>query len=242
MERIRRNVLAGVVVVVPIWITPWVMSIVIGLIVSAGWPFALALARAVRPSSDEAADLLAAPWFKSGGAFLAVLGRRLIALFGRIMDRVPLARTIYGATRSLLEGMQDGSRQGQRVVLIAFPTPEMRAVGFVTRTFVAADTGEEVAAVYVPTTPNPTSGYVEIVPTARLVWLDWSADEAIAFIVSGGAMAPGLIRMRPRGPERSAAVSVDAAGLPEKDDRRQASSMPDGTHFSPTSRSSGDGS
>jgi uncharacterized membrane protein len=64
MERIRRNVLAGVVVVVPIWITPWVMSIVIGLTVSPGRPFALALARAVRPNSDEAADLLAAPWFQ----------------------------------------------------------------------------------------------------------------------------------------------------------------------------------
>jgi len=177
-----------------------------------------------------------------GSAANAVLGRRLIALFGRIMDRVPLARTIYGATRSLLEGMQDGTRQGQRVVLIAFPTPEMRAVGFVTRTFVAADTGEEVAAVYVPTTPNPTSGYVEIVPTDRLVWLDWSADEAIAFIVSGGAMAPGKIRMRPRGPERSAAVSVDAAGLTEKEGRRQASRSPDGTSLRPTSRSSDDGS
>ena len=73
----------------------------------------------------------------------------------------------------------------------------MRAVGFVTATFHAADTGEELAAVYVPTTPNPTSGYVEIVPTKRLVWLDWSVNDAMSFIVSGGAMTPKGIRMKP---------------------------------------------
>ena len=66
-----------------------------------------------------------------------------------------------------------------------------------TRTFRAADTGEELAAVYVPTTPNPTSGYVEIVPTARLVWLDWTANDAMSFIISGGALAPRDIRMNP---------------------------------------------
>ncbi len=213
MERFRRNILAGVLTIVPLWITIWVMWFILDLLIRTGRPFVLGLARALRPRAEDAADLLIAPWFQStlalvvvlvllyglGAAANAVLGRRILRLVDRIMESVPLAKTIYGATRTLVDSMRSGSPggQGQRVVLIEFPTPEMRAVGFVTRTFRAADTGEELAAVYVPTTPNPTSGYVEIVPAARLVWLDWTANDAMSFIVSGGALAPRDIRMHP---------------------------------------------
>jgi uncharacterized membrane protein len=81
----------------------------------------------------------------------------------------------------------------QRVVLINFPTPEMKTVGLVTRTFRDKDTGRELAAVYVPTTPNPTSGYLEIVPVANLISTNWTLDEAMTFIVSGGAISPDEI-------------------------------------------------
>lgn len=120
-------------------------------------------------------------------------------MLDRLIKRLPLVKTIYGATRTLIDSVQSGPQggNGQRVVLIQFPNPEMRAVGFVTAVFEAIDTGEELAAVYVPTAPNPTSGYVEIVPTKQLVWLDWSANDAMAFIVSGGTMTPGKIRMNP---------------------------------------------
>jgi uncharacterized membrane protein len=77
----------------------------------------------------------------------------------------------------------------QRVVLIDFPSPQLKSVGFVTRTFIDA-AGREIAAVYVPTTPNPTGGYLELVPTERLIATDWSMDQAMAFIVSGGAVGP----------------------------------------------------
>jgi len=77
--------------------------------------------------------------------------------------------------------------------LIEFPSPDMKTIGLVTRIFTDADTGEEIAAVYVPTTPNPTSGYMELVPTSRLVMLDWTINEAMTFIVSGGAAAPAKL-------------------------------------------------
>src|SRR5690606_20002668 len=67
---------------------------------------------------------------------------------------------------------------------------DMRVVGIVTRIFPATEDQPELATVYVPTTPNPTSGFVEIVPTSRLTWLDWSKNDAMAFIVSGGSMSP----------------------------------------------------
>ena len=77
----------------------------------------------------------------------------------------------------------------QRVVLIDFPSPELKSVGFVTRTFQDAN-GRELAAVYVPTTPNPTGGYLEIVPIEKLIATDWSVDQAMAFVLSVGAVAP----------------------------------------------------
>jgi uncharacterized membrane protein len=211
MERLRRNILAGLLTVIPLWITIWIMWFILGYIIFLGRPLVFALARGIRPYADDAADLLTQGWFQSaiailivlaglyliGAATNAVIGRRILRAVDRLIDRVPLAKTIYGATRTLIDSVKGGPQGGQRAVLIEFPTPEMRAVGFVTATFHAADTGEELAAVYVPTTPNPTSGYVEIVPTKRLVWLDWSVNDAMSFIVSGGAMTPKGIRMRP---------------------------------------------
>ena len=109
----------------------------------------------------------------------------------RIVEGVPFARTIYGATQTLIRSLGgDGTPTGNRVVLIEFPSENMRCVGIVTRVFPASEEQPELAAVYVPTTPNPTSGFVEIVPTSRLTWLDWTKNDAMAFIVSGGAMAP----------------------------------------------------
>ena len=79
------------------------------------------------------------------------------------------------------------------MVLIDFPHKEMKSVGFVTRILQDERTGQELAAVYVPTTPNPTSGYLEIVPVDRLTPTDWTVDEAMTFIISGGAVSPDKI-------------------------------------------------
>jgi len=84
----------------------------------------------------------------------------------------------------------------------------MKTVGLVTRTFSDAVTGRELAAVYVPTTPNPTSGYLEIVPVDKLTSTDWDLDEAMTFIISGGAIAPDQIYYEQSAPGR----------LPEHDD------------------------
>jgi uncharacterized membrane protein len=212
MERFRRRVLTGLLTIIPLLITLWVLGFVLDLVVRSGRPLVRALAIAVRSRSEELSDLLIAPWFQStlavlivvailyglGAATNMVIGRRVLRTFDRLIANIPFARVIYGSTRTLIDSFKSTPQQGgQRVVLIEFPTPEMRAVGFVTATFTAIDTGEEVAAVYVPTTPNPTSGYVEIVPTSRLVWLDWSTNDAMSFIVSGGAVAPRGIRMKP---------------------------------------------
>jgi uncharacterized membrane protein len=192
-------------------VTVWIVWFVVDLLIAIGRPIVAGVAAALRPSSDQLADLLLTSGFQSalalfvtlallafvGRAANAVVGRRLLRVLNRLVDAIPLARTVYGATRTLLDAVRtDTVNTGTRpVVLIEFPNPEMRAVGIVTRIFPATEDREELAAVYVATTPNPTSGFVEIVPTSRLVWLDWSRNDAVAFIISGGAMAPDDIRL-----------------------------------------------
>ena len=81
----------------------------------------------------------------------------------------------------------------QRVVLIDFPSPQMKTIGFVTRVLTDKQSGQQLAAVYVPTSPNPTSGYMEIVPMERLTTTDWTMDEAMSFIITGGTTGPDSV-------------------------------------------------
>ncbi len=205
MQSLTRQIIAGVLTIIPLGVTAWILWFVVDMLIWIGRPATFALSGALRPTLPEVADLVQEGWFQSGVALLlallflyllgrtanAVLGRRLLRAFDRLVEGVPFARTVYGATQTLIRSLGgDGQPTGQRVVLIEFPSEHMRAVGIVTRVFPATQTNPELAAVYVPTTPNPTSGFVEIVPTSRLVWLDWTKNDAMAFIVSGGAMAP----------------------------------------------------
>ena len=120
-----------------------------------------------------------------------VVGRRVMGFFEAVLAKIPLVNVIYGAVKKLVTVLQEKPGGGlQRVVLIDFPSPEMKTVGLVTRVLKDTNTGRDLAAVYVPTTPNPTSGYLEIVPLERVTSTEWTLDEAMAFIMSGGAVAP----------------------------------------------------
>lgn len=203
----QRYVITGVLVMVPIWITWLVFSFLFNQLSNFGRPWVRALARWLENVTPAASDWLLAPWFQSllaalitllslyllGWVTTRVLGRRLVALFESLIERIPLVQTVYGATKKLIAALQQKPDNVQRVVLIEFPTPEMRAVGFVTQVLTDAKTGRKLAAVYVPTTPNPTSGYLEIVPLERVVSTDWTVDEAMTFIISGGTVSPGGI-------------------------------------------------
>lgn len=205
MQGITRHIITGVLTAIPLFVTVWIVWFVVDILIWLGRPGTFALSGMLRPNWPELADLLLETWFQSALALLlalaflfllgrianAVVGRRVLRLFDRAVEAVPLARTIYSATQTLIRSLGgDGKPTGQRVVLIEFPSENMRAVGIVTKVFPATEHNPELAAVYVPTTPNPTSGFVELVPTSRLTWLDWTKNDAMAFIVSGGAMTP----------------------------------------------------
>ncbi|HEY0661979.1 MAG TPA: DUF502 domain-containing protein, partial [Lysobacter sp.] len=157
--------------------------------------FPQALGWLVQPWVQTAIALVAtlAVILLSGAMARIVVGQRLLRWFESLIKRIPLANTIYGSARQLLDILQTKPDGTQRVVLIDFPHTEMKSIGFVTRVLKEHGTGRELAAVYVPTTPNPTSGYLEIVPVEKITPTDWSVDQAMSFIISGGAVSPDSI-------------------------------------------------
>jgi uncharacterized membrane protein len=200
---LKRYLLSGIVTIIPLWITWLLLDFTFRLLARVGQPLVAPLSRKL-DRFPEIAGLLLKPWFREIVAVMIVLiglyvlgwgvnrvvGRKLLDSFERLMNRLPLVQTVYGAVKKLIGALQTGPTETQRVVLIEFPHENMKTVGLVTRTLADSHTGRKLAAVYVPTTPNPTSGYLEIVPVERLVPTDWTFDEAMRFVMSGGAVAP----------------------------------------------------
>lgn len=203
-----RYLLIGVFTAAPLWVTWLVFDFLLTLLSRLGSPWINALAAGLRRVSPALADSLADSWFQSllaalislvllyllGWAASRVIGRRVLDAFDALVQRIPLVAAIYGGTKRFLSVVKEKPADVQRVVLIPFPTPEMRAVGFVTRVLDDESSGRKIAAVYVPTSPNPTSGYIELVPLDHCTPTDWSMDEAMSFVITGGATAPASVR------------------------------------------------
>lgn len=209
-----RYLFIGLLTVAPLLATWWIIDFLFSHLARLGRPAVAALARAVRPQGPELADFLLSPAAQSIAAALVVLlllyvlgwaasrmiGRHLIRLCEAIIARIPVVSTIYHSIKKLLNVVGERPTGRQRVVLIDFPCPEMKAIGVVMRFLRDADTDEELAAVYVPTSPNPTSGYVEVVPVSSLTATDWTFDQAMGFVVTGGASSPERIHYRRSAP------------------------------------------
>lgn len=201
---LRVYLIRGFFTAIPLVVTVFVLNFLFQLVGNIGQPFVNWLVEQWQDQAPEITKWLKNPYFQNilaaiiilaglcglGLFATRVLGQRMINLFDRLMDKIPFVKTVYGSVKKLLEVVQQRPDDLQRVVLIDFPSPEMKTVGFVTRTLTDADTGKELVAVYVPTTPNPTSGYLEIVPKEKVISTTWTVDEAMTFIMSGGAIAP----------------------------------------------------
>ena len=201
---LQRYFLAGVLTVIPVLVTWFLVDFFLDLLRSFGEPVVRFVSNSVQPILPGISAWLTRPWFQAILAVILVvsllilagwlatlyIGRRFLGFFDSLMHRVPMVRSIYGSVKKLLDVIQTRPEGVQRVVLIDFPSPEMKTLGLVTRTMEDENTGQKLATVYVPTTPNPTSGYLEIVPVENLTSTDWTFDEAMAFIISGGASGP----------------------------------------------------
>ena len=208
---LRRTFVTGLLTLLPLWLTWVVVKFVFVLLSDASRPLVGPMLRNLAVTNPQAFAWLQQPWVQTGIGLLAtigvillsgvmarrVFGQRVLRWFETLVARIPLANTIYGSARKLLDILQTSPDSTRRVVLIDFPHTEMKSVGFVTRVVRERGSGRELAAVYVPTTPNPTSGYLEIVPVEKITPTDWTVDEAMGFIISGGAVSPDEIPFSP---------------------------------------------
>jgi uncharacterized membrane protein len=208
---LRSLFVTGLLTLTPIWLVWIVFKFVFALLSDLSRPVVDPMLAALAASDPKMLGWLAEAWVQTAIALVAtlvfvllvgamarwVIGQRLLRAFEALIDRIPLARTVYGSARQLLDLLQTKPDGTQRVVLIDFPHRDMKSVGFVTRILKDERTGADLAAVYVPTTPNPTSGYLEIVPVAQLTPTTWSIDEAMSFIISGGAVSPEKVPFSP---------------------------------------------
>ncbi|MGD0649593.1 MAG: DUF502 domain-containing protein [Verrucomicrobiia bacterium] len=123
-----------------------------------------------------------------------VVGKRMVALGEDMIRRVPLLNKTYGFMKEISQTMLAGKRtMFQRVVLVQFPRPGIYSIGFVTSETegeAQAKTKETVIYVFVPTTPNPTSGFLVLVPRPQLIDLDMTVAEGMKMVISGGAVVP----------------------------------------------------
>jgi uncharacterized membrane protein len=221
--RLKRYLLTGLLTFIPLWVTWLVFNFVLGVLAGIGAPMVAALLGTLALVAPHAAESLKMEWLTYIAALLItlgslyllgfvanrVIGQRFLNAFDGLLARIPLVQTIYGGTKKLMAVLQNKPGGMQRVVLVDFPRRGLKVVGFVTRVMVEEGSGREIAAVYIPTTPNPTGGYLELVPVDELVPTDWTMDQAMAFIISGGAVAPDSLPAVPLPPSERHAVTPD---------------------------------
>ena len=227
MTRLRTNVrgymLRGLLALVPLGITAYVLMICYNL--TAGYLVPFVQSSAV-PLPGYAVVFLSIVLFLGllfiiGVVTTAVAGRKLIALLEGVLRRIPLVKTIYGASKQVVEvlSLQDAAADYQASVFVDFPFPGTKALAFLTgRTLIEGD--REYYRVFVPTTPNFTSGYFELYPPERIYRNNLSVEDAIKGIISAGILLPQSVAIdsfsdQPRAaPEPEAGAREPSAAEP----------------------------
>ena len=203
LRLIRNRVIQGLLVVLPIFITYFVIKWLYDTFYSAVLsPIAIGLRKLWGLESDHSWKVEVFLGFCSVGLVLGVLfvagmffRSRLHRFLDWFLNSVPGVSNIYSAVSNVFNALSSSTDQGKfkRVVLVQFPHPGMKAPAFVTGECTDADTGKSILSVYVPTTPVPTSGYMLLVEQEDVVDLNWDLEETLQAIVSGGITVPDTV-------------------------------------------------
>ena len=193
LVKFRNYFFTGVVVLIPIGITLYFTLFLIGI--SSKF-----LPKEINPNHYLPYDIPGVEIVISiflitfiGWLSLSFIGRKLLEILNSILKRIPILRTIYSALSQMTETFTKGESGKKNVVLIEYPRKGLWAVGFATKD----NTGEisskikkDLVNVFVPTTPNPTSGFLLMFPKEEVIYLDMTFEEASKFIVSAGTSDP----------------------------------------------------
>ncbi len=202
IKSVRNAFLAGVIVLAPLAVTVWVFTWLVGIV---GGRYRELFFYPVpdhilnRPQLIPLFDFLSTLIVLLLVTLLGYLSRFLFTRFlftqaERLMRRVPVINSIYNTAKQIVDTFSSQRRAVfERVVLIQFPRPGLYALGFLTsraKGEAQARTSEELWNVFVPTTPNPTSGFLIMVPREQILEMDMSVGEGMKLIISGGGVVP----------------------------------------------------
>ena len=193
----RKYFITGLLVWIPLIITVWVLSLL------NGWMDAslLLIPKAFRPETllgfyvpGVGVILTGALLFVTGLLTANLLGHRLVLLWESLLARIPVVKTIYGGVKQVSDTLFSGQGQAfRKALLVRYPHQGSWAVAFQTghpSGEIAAILKEEHVSVFIPTTPNPTSGFFMIMPKKDVIELDMSVDAALKYIISVGVVGP----------------------------------------------------
>ena len=187
--KLRNYFITGIVVLVPIGITLYLTKFFVSIsskLIPPGinpnnyLPFAI-------PGLEILLSIIFITFI--GGLSLSFIGKKILQIFNDLLKKIPILRTIYSAIGQMTETLAPKSGSKKSVVLIEYPRKGSWAVGFATKENkgeISKKTNTELINVFVPTTPNPTSGFLLMFPKSEIVYLDMSFEEASKFIVSAG--------------------------------------------------------
>jgi uncharacterized membrane protein len=193
LARLRNNFIAGVVVLIPIGITVYLTLFIIKI-------SSKILPKELNPNHYLPYNIPGVEIIISiilitliGWLSLSIIGKKLLEIFNNILKRIPILRTIYSAFEQMLEIFNKSDGNKKNVVLVEYPRKGSWAVGFATKenkSEISKKSKQDLVNVFVPTTPNPTSGFLLMFPKEEVIYLDMSFEEASRFIVSAGSAEP----------------------------------------------------
>ena len=191
--RIRNNFIAGIVVLIPIGITLYLTLAIVKVSSNI-------LPKEINPNNYlpyniPGIEIIIALLLITliGWLSLSFIGKKLLNIFDNILNKIPILRTIYSAFAQMLETFTKSQVSKKNVVLVEYPRKGTWAVGFATNKNtgeIKNKIGQEVINVFVPTTPNPTSGFLLMFPKEDVIYLDITFEQASKFIVSAGSTNP----------------------------------------------------
>ena len=196
IAKLRNYFITGIVVLVPIGITLYLTTFFISI-------SSKLIPQGINPNSYlpfaiPGLEILLAIIFITiiGSLSLSFIGKKILKIFNDILKRIPILRTIYSAIGQMTETLAPKKGSKKSVVLVEYPRKGSWAVGFATRENdgeISKKTNTNLINVFVPTTPNPTSGFLLMFPKDEVIYLDMTFEEASKFIVSAGTSDPKKI-------------------------------------------------
>ena len=189
LARLRNNFIAGIVVLIPNGITLYLTLFIIRISGNI-------IPKEINPNNYlpfdiPGVEILIALFLITfiGWLSLSFIGKKFFEIFNNFLKRIPILRTIYSAIGQMTESFTKTDNSEKSVVLLEYPRKEIWVVGFATKEnhgIIKDKIKEDLVNVFVPTTPNPTSGFLLMLPKKDLIYLDVSFEQASKFIVSAG--------------------------------------------------------